>query len=123
MSRSYLVGVRSGAKRDSFSSFVASYVPRLIGSKPASSDRKCGAPGRDHVSNLDDDILHSHRKCSCSLFIHLFTQSPQNGFAAFLLSPFPLTGSLNSFHETGYITLPSSLRAMMTPNSFRSVAT
>jgi hypothetical protein len=51
------------------------------------------------------------------------SSSPQNGLAAFLLSPLPVTGSLNSFQLTGYISLPSSLLAMTTPNSFRSVAT
>ena len=45
----------------------------------------------------------------------------QNGFATFRLSDFPVTGSLNSFQLMGYISLPSSLVAMMTPSSLRAV--
>jgi hypothetical protein len=63
------------------------------------------------------------QKISPSMNPAHLTPLPQNGFAAFLLSPFPVTGSRNSFQLTGYISLPSSLLAIMTPNSFRSVAT
>lgn len=45
----------------------------------------------------------------------------QNGFATFLLSVCPVTGSLNSFQLIGYIAFPASLVAIMTPNSFFAV--
>jgi len=64
-------------------------------------------------------ILHVHIQF-VTYALHIFFQ---NGLAAFLLSPFPVTGSRNSFQLTGYINLPSSLLAITTPNSLRSVAT
>ncbi len=46
---------------------------------------------------------------------------PQNGLATFLLSTPPTTKSLNSLHETGTITFPASLLAIITPSSFFAV--
>lgn len=48
-------------------------------------------------------------------------RSSQNGFATFLASLSPVSGSLYSFQDTGYIALPASLTAMMTPNSLLAV--
>ena len=48
-------------------------------------------------------------------------RSPQKGFATFLLSLSPVTGSRNSFQLTGTIVFPASLFAMMTPSSFLAV--
>lgn len=45
----------------------------------------------------------------------------QYGFATFLISTIPVSGSLYSFQLTGYMVLPLSLVAMMTPNSFLAV--
>lgn len=85
-----------------------------------------------------DDAVHRalvHMALSTGPFgyliaTHLFPKSPilyqhthQSGFATFLNSAFPLTGSLNSFQLTGCIILPSSLLASTTPYSFASVAT
>lgn len=53
------------------------------------------------------------------MFVHLpFPRSrfyAQKGFATFLLSLAPVSGSLYSFQLTGYIALPASLVAMITP--------
>lgn len=46
---------------------------------------------------------------------------PQKGFATFLLSVSPVTGSLNSLQLIGYIAFPASLVAIITPNSFFAV--
>lgn len=45
----------------------------------------------------------------------------QNGFATFRTSFSPVIGSLNSFQLIGYIVLPASLFAIMTPSSLRAV--
>lgn len=46
---------------------------------------------------------------------------PQYGFATFLSSLMPVSGSLYSFQVTGNIVLPASLVAMITPYSFLAV--
>jgi len=45
----------------------------------------------------------------------------QKGFATFLGSVSPDTGSLNSFQLIGYIAFPASLVAITTPSSFLAV--
>lgn len=49
-------------------------------------------------------------------YSHLYS-----GFATFLGSLIPVSGSLNSFQLTGTMSFPASLVAMMTPSSFDAV--
>ena len=46
---------------------------------------------------------------------------PHCGFATFLSSVTPVSGSLNSFQLTGVIVFPASLIADTTPSSFLAV--
>lgn len=57
----------------------------------------------------------------CSSEPNTHMSASQYGFATFRLSLRPVSGSLYSFQDTGYIALPASLTAMMTPSSLLAV--
>jgi hypothetical protein len=61
----------------------------------------------------NDETGPSLKKCPVS--------NAQKGFATFLDSLRPVSGSWYSFQLTGYIVFPASLVAIMTPSSFFAV--